>query len=67
MSHEEQLIGRLKATVDRMIKEDPDLSVISICFTMLVMRIIAPYSTTLATLLASGFVVLFQPTWSRRG
>ena len=29
MSHEEQLIGRLKATVDRMIKEDPDLSVIS--------------------------------------
>ena len=29
MSHEEQLVGRLKSTVERMLKEDPDLSVIS--------------------------------------
>ena len=29
MSHEELLIGRLKAAVDRLIKEDPNLSVIS--------------------------------------
>ncbi|CAE7023621.1 GIP [Symbiodinium sp. KB8] len=29
MSHEEQLIGRLKATVERMLQDDPDLSVIS--------------------------------------
>ena len=29
MSHEEQLIGRLKATAERMLQDDPDLSVIS--------------------------------------